>query len=244
MTIRAESDHPVHELIAARWSPYAFATRPVSKADLLSLFEAARWAPSSYNEQPWSYLLATREDPEAFARMLSCLVEGNRAWAKAAPVLALGCTRLAFARNGQPNAAALHDLGLASANLCLEATARGLAVHQMIGILPDRVRELVDGRGRPGAAASADGPPRRGSPATARPAREPGLPRGAARRRRRPSRTVVAAGPRCLRRGRRGPPCRPSWPPRRSASGGGPGTPRRVRRPRVGSRTPGRPRSW
>jgi nitroreductase len=142
MTTPAATDHPVHELIAARWSPYAFADRPVPKPALLSLFEAARWAPSSYNEQPWSYLLATKDDPEGYARLLSCLVEGNQVWAKAAPVLALGCTRLNFVRNGQPNAAALHDLGLASAMLVLEATALGLAVHQMIGILPDRAREL------------------------------------------------------------------------------------------------------
>src|SRR5437879_12426420 len=94
MSMRATTDHPVLELITARWSPYAFADRPVAKADLLSLFEAARWAPSSYNEQPWTYLVATRDDPEAFATMLSCLVEGNQVWAKAAPVLALGCTSL------------------------------------------------------------------------------------------------------------------------------------------------------
>jgi nitroreductase len=138
------TDHPVHDLIARRWSPYAFADRPVSQEDLSSLFEAARWAPSSYNEQPWSYLVATRDDPEGFARMLSCLVAGNQAWARAAPVLAVGCTSLNFTRNGQPNAAALHDLGLASAGLVFEATARGLAVHQMIGILPERVRELYE----------------------------------------------------------------------------------------------------
>jgi nitroreductase len=140
--MRVATDHPVNELIAARWSPYAFADRAVSKADVLSLFEAARWAASSYNEQPWSYLVATKEEPEAFAQILSCLVEGNQAWAKAAPVLALGCTSLQFTRNGHPNAAAQHDLGLASATLTLEATARGLVVHQMIGILPDRAREL------------------------------------------------------------------------------------------------------
>jgi nitroreductase len=132
----------VNELITARWSPYAFADRPVAQADLLSLFEAARWAPSSYNEQPWSYLVATKDDPQAFAALLSCLVEGNQAWAKAAPVLAVGCTSLNFTRNGQPNAAAVHDLGLASENLCLEATARGLVVHQMIGIVPARVRAV------------------------------------------------------------------------------------------------------
>jgi nitroreductase len=140
----AKPDHPVHELIARRWSPYGFADRPVSPEDLRSLFEAARWAPSSYNEQPWRYLVATKENPEEFERLLSCLVEGNQAWAKQAPVLALGCTSLRFTRNNQPNAAAIHDLGLASAGICWEATARGLFVHQMIGILPDRARQLYD----------------------------------------------------------------------------------------------------
>ena len=139
---QASPDHPIHELIARRWSPYAFADRPVSDADLRSLFEAARWAASSYNEQPWAYVVATKSDPDAFERLLSCLVEGNQEWAAAAPVLALGCTSLRFTLNGQPNAAAIHDLGLASANLTFEATARGLVVHQMIGILPDKAREL------------------------------------------------------------------------------------------------------
>ena len=139
---QATPDHPIHELIARRWSPYAFADRPVSDDDLRSLFEAARWAASSYNEQPWRYIVATKANPDAFERMLSCLVEGNQAWAAAAPVLALGCASLRFARNDQPNSAAFHDLGIASATLTLEATARGLFVHQMIGILPDKAREL------------------------------------------------------------------------------------------------------
>jgi nitroreductase len=139
---QATPDHPIHELIARRWSPYAFADKLVPSDMLRSLFEAARWAASSYNEQPWSYIVATKDEPEQYERVLSCLVEGNQAWARAAPVLAIGCTRLAFARNGKPNAAAVHDLGLAAGNLCLDATARGLHVHQMIGILPDRAREL------------------------------------------------------------------------------------------------------
>jgi nitroreductase len=138
---RAALDHPIQELLAKRWSPCAFADRPVPVEDLRSLFEAARWAPSSYNGQPWRYIVATKENPEEFARLLSCLVEGNQVWAKAAPVLALGCAALKFANN-QPNAAALHDLGQASTSLTVEATARGLFVHQMIGILPDRAREL------------------------------------------------------------------------------------------------------
>jgi nitroreductase len=143
MSIRyATTDHPVHELIAARWSPCAFEERLVAAGDLRSLFEAARWAPSSFNAQPWSYIAATKDEPEEFERLLSCLLEGNQAWAQAAPVLALGVTALRFEHNGQPNKAAFHDLGLASAHLTFEATARGLSVHQMIGILPDRARDL------------------------------------------------------------------------------------------------------
>ena len=139
---RAKPDYAIQPGLADRFSPYAFADRDVSEEDLHSLLEAARWAPSSYNEQPWSYIVATRADREGFQRLLSCLVDANQAWAKAAPVLALGCASLNFVRNGQPNAAAIHDLGLASGNLVMEATARGLVVHQMIGILPDRAREV------------------------------------------------------------------------------------------------------
>jgi nitroreductase len=114
----------------------------VSKDDLKSIFEAARWAPSSYNEQPWSYIVATSDDKAAFEKLHSCLVEGNRPWTKVVPVLAIGLASLKFKKNGKPNAAAEHDLGLASSSLTFEATARGLHVHQMIGILPDKVREL------------------------------------------------------------------------------------------------------
>lgn len=138
----AVPDHPIHDWIKNRWSPYAFEDRPIPDAELSSLFEAARWAASSYNEQPWSYIVATKAHPDSFQRLLECLVGPNQAWAKNAPVLALGCTSTQFARNGKPNAAALHDLGLASANLTFEATSRGLFVHQMIGILPEKAREI------------------------------------------------------------------------------------------------------
>ena len=138
---KATTDHPIIRILAERWSPYGFADRPVAESDLLSLFEAARWAASSYNEQPWNYLVATRENPKEFARLLSCLVEANQAWAKAAPVLVLGVVSLRFAKNDKDNRAAVHDLGLAAGNLSIEATARGLSVHQMIGILPDTARE-------------------------------------------------------------------------------------------------------
>jgi nitroreductase len=142
-------DHPVHDVIARRWSPVGFADRPVAAADLRSLFEAARWAPSAFNEQPWSFIVARREDADHFAAVHSCLVEGNQDWAANAPVLMLTVASEQFARNGAPNATALYDLGQAVAMLTVEATARGLAVHQMGGILPDRAAELFgvpDGR--------------------------------------------------------------------------------------------------
>ena len=139
---KATPDYPIQPLLAERWSPYGFSDRGVAVADLRSLFEAARWAASSYNEQPWTYFVASKTDPPEFERLLSCLVEGNQEWAKAAPVLALGVVSRRFARNQKENRAAIHDLGLAAGNLLVEATARGLRVHQMIGILPDKAREV------------------------------------------------------------------------------------------------------
>lgn len=130
----------LHELLQKRWSPVAFAPRAVEPEKLRSLFEAARWAPSSFNEQPWVYIVATTDEPEDFARLLGCLVEGNRAWAQFAPVLMLSVAKLNFALNDKPNRHALHDVGAASANLTLQATALGLFVHQMAGYDVEKAR--------------------------------------------------------------------------------------------------------
>jgi len=139
---RASPDFPIQKLLADRWSPYGFSDQPVLETDLSSLFEAARWAASSYNEQPWTYFVATKKNSGEFERLLSCLNPANQAWAKTAPVLVLGVVSLRFAKTGKDNRSAVHDLGLASANLDMEATSRDLSVHQMIGILPDIAREL------------------------------------------------------------------------------------------------------
>lgn len=142
MSKEAAPNHPIHELLTKRWSPYGFQNRPVAEADLRSLFEAARWSASSFNEQPWRYIVATQANAPDFEKMLSCLAEPNQVWAKAAPVLALGIAKLDFTHNGNPNRVAIHDLGAAACSLTIEATARGLMVHQMAGILPDKAREL------------------------------------------------------------------------------------------------------
>ena len=140
----ATAEFPVHDLIRNRWSPRAFADKPVPPEVLRSLFEAARWAPSSYNEQPWAYVVATRDDKDNFAKMLSVLVEFNASWAKNAPVLAIAVAELAFANNNSPNRNAQYDTGAATALLSVEATARGLAVHQMAGFDPHKARQVFE----------------------------------------------------------------------------------------------------
>src|SRR3954463_6876732 len=136
-----DAAHPIHDLLRRRWSPRAFSDRPVEREKLLSVLEAARWAPSSNNEQPWHYLVARKEEPEEFARLLACLVEKNQSWAKAAPVLMLSVASTVFERKGHPNRHALHDAGQAVACLTVEATALGLFVHQMAGFSIDKARE-------------------------------------------------------------------------------------------------------
>ena len=134
---------PVHDLIRDRWSPRAFADKPVEPAVLASLFEAARWAPSSNNEQPWAYFVATKDNAEDFAKMVSVLVEFNADWAKNAPVLLLAVSRLKF-QNGNPNRNAFYDTGAATMLLSVEATARGLAVHQMAGFDPAKAKQVFE----------------------------------------------------------------------------------------------------
>ena len=138
----ASTGAPVHELIGRRWSPRAFDPRPVEPAKLRSLFEAARWAASSSNAQPWHYIVATKDDAGNFARVLECFNEGNQLWTKNAPVIGLSVAALNFAANGKPNRFAFHDVGQASTTLALEATALGLQIHQMGGIFPDKAREI------------------------------------------------------------------------------------------------------
>jgi nitroreductase len=138
----APTDVPVHELVRTRWSPRAFADKTVPPDVLRSLFEAARWAPSSFNYQPWAYIVATKDDPENFAKILSTFVEFNAGWAKQAPVLLLSVAQLKTPKEGMVNRHAFHDVGSATAQLTLEANSRGLFVHQMAGFDPEKARQV------------------------------------------------------------------------------------------------------
>jgi nitroreductase len=135
------NDHPIHDLLRRRWSPRAFSERSVEPAILARLFEAARWSASSFGEQPWAFLVATKEQPEEYARVLGCLMEFNQSWARSAPVLMLTVAHLTYTHNGKPNRHAFHDVGAAMAQLAVQATAEDLALHQMGGILPDKARQ-------------------------------------------------------------------------------------------------------
>ncbi len=137
----ADTQFPIHELLSRRWSPRAFAERSVEPEKIQSLLEAARWASSCFNEQPWVFLMATIDEPAEHSQLLTCLAEGNQVWAKGAPLLMMTLAKLNFDHNGKPNRHALHDVGLAVGNLVVQATAMNLVVHQMAGILPETICE-------------------------------------------------------------------------------------------------------
>ena len=137
---RAPTDADIHPLIADRWSPRALAERPVEPEKLRAVFEAARWAPSSFNEQPWRFLVATTRQPRWLERLRGYLKEGN-AWATSAPVLVASAYREGFTRNDRPNRVAFRDLGAAEQNACLEVVNQGLCMHQMAGFDHERLRD-------------------------------------------------------------------------------------------------------
>ena len=140
----AQTDYPIHDLLRDRWSPRSYADRDVEPEKLFALLEAARWAPSCFNEQPWRFIVGTRNEPETYDKLLGILMEGNRSWAGAAPVLMLAVAKLTFTHNDSPNRHAMHDVGEALACLSLQATDLGLSLHQMAGFSVEGAREAFD----------------------------------------------------------------------------------------------------
>jgi nitroreductase len=139
---QAATSVPIHELMTKRWSPRAYdAGRPVTRAQLAALLEAARWAPSCNGVEPWRYLVWDRfRDPEGFQRAFECLSEGNKRWAKNAPLLMLAVASADTLPGGRPNRFSQHDTGMATLSLALQAVALGLVAHQMGGFDAEKAR--------------------------------------------------------------------------------------------------------
>lgn len=138
----ASTEHPILEVIKKRWSPLAFSDQPIEKEKIMSLFEAMRWAPSSFNGQPWRVIYATQDDKEAFEKLSSLLVEGN-SYAKDAYLLLLVCAVKDFEYNGKPNKHHMYDTGAAIENLFLQAVSMDLVGHEMAGYDEEKSYELL-----------------------------------------------------------------------------------------------------
>jgi nitroreductase len=131
-------------IIYRRISPRTFTDQDIREGDLMVLFEAARWAASSFNEQPWSFIYGSRNNPETYEKLLSCLSENNKRWASQAPVLILTMSKTYFDKDLSKNKHAIHDLGLAMGNFSYQATKLGISLHQMAGFNGQRARELFN----------------------------------------------------------------------------------------------------
>ncbi|MBM3833827.1 MAG: nitroreductase family protein [Verrucomicrobia bacterium] len=137
-----KADYPIERLFIRRWSPRAMSGEPLTEEELLRVFEAARWAPSTYNEQEWRFLYARRDTPH-WPLFFDLLIEANQVWCQRAAVLGVVLARMTFTRNGKPNPVHLYDTGSAWENLALQATAMGLVSHGMAGFDFEKVRTVL-----------------------------------------------------------------------------------------------------
>ncbi len=138
----ATTQAPVHDIIANRWSPRAYdASKPVSQAQIISMLEAARWAPSCFGDEPWRFIVWDKnKDAAAWEKAFDCIVPGNQGWAKDAPVFVLICAGTLFEQNQKPNRWGAYDTGAAAVSLSLQATSMGLVTHQMGGFDGEKTR--------------------------------------------------------------------------------------------------------
>ncbi len=139
-----KEQYPLHHLLSKRRSTRAFSDQPVEPEKLFSILEAARWAPSASNMQPWRFIVARKEQAEDYNRLANLLVEGNKLWAEKAPVLILSVAQVVNPVTQKVNRFALHDVGQAAANLTVQATSLGISVHQMGGFYADRASEVLN----------------------------------------------------------------------------------------------------
>ncbi len=134
----------VLDLIKERFSPYEFSDKQLKEEDILTLFEAAGKAASAFNEQPWRFVYALREDEEAFKNIHDCLVEGNKGWTANVSALVITVVSKNYAKNDIKNTVRKHDLGLAVGNLTVQAQAMGIHLHQMAGIIPQNAIDKLN----------------------------------------------------------------------------------------------------
>jgi nitroreductase len=137
-----KADYPIETLFLKRWSPRALSGEALSEGEIMSLFEAARWAPSTYNEQEWRFLYA-RRDTQHWQTFFDLLMDANKAWCKNAALLCVVIARKMFTRSGKPNPVHVYDAGSAWENLALQATAMGLVSHGMAGFDFDKARTVL-----------------------------------------------------------------------------------------------------
>ena len=138
-----KTEHPVIDLIKNRWSPRSFSEKVIAEQDMHTIFEAASWAFSANNEQPWEYVYAHKADTEAFQKLHDCLLRGNKPWTRHAAVLGVSLIRKKMA-NGKENNTAKHDLGAANATMMLQATSMGIYGHMMAGFDPEKTFETLN----------------------------------------------------------------------------------------------------
>jgi len=137
------NNFPVADHIKSRWSPRSFISKPVEEEKISSITEAARWAPSAFNEQPWRFIVG-RKGTNTYEMILSSLVEWNQKWAGAAPLLILNIGKKTFTHNDKPNVTFKYDLGQAVAFMAIEIVNQGLVSHQMSGFDPEKAAELLE----------------------------------------------------------------------------------------------------
>jgi len=138
------TDYPILDVISKRWSPRAFSDKMIEHEKLLSIFEAARWAPSAFNEQPWTFLVVTKENEKMYEKLYSCISEFNKPWTHNAPVLILTLAKKTFTHNGSENTYAYYDLGLAVSNLLIQATSFDIYMHQLAGFSKEKALQEFD----------------------------------------------------------------------------------------------------
>jgi nitroreductase len=138
---KARTNYPVHDLIRRRRSARVYSTQDISPSEINTILEAASWAPSSMNEQPWQYKYA-HKGSHGFNQILDCLMEGNRKWAKDAPILMISIAQTRFSRNQRTNIWAAHDVGMANSNLLIQAVSMDIFGRVMGGFHKDQLKEL------------------------------------------------------------------------------------------------------